>query len=305
MASSSRCARGSSRSRSRLVLGSPRLGASPERCAAPARPAPRPTDAAAERARPTGASPSGGPCAACPSTRSRRPRRRSCARSGASRSRRFPRAGAPTPRRRAATGRCRRPSLPGQLGRQRRRARPSCARPRQRRGRGTDAAARLRMAARAEAAGSARCAGTPQVLRYLDYFKNDPKGHAVMANWLRRAGRYRELFEKVLARQGLPRDLFYVAMVESGFDTRRALARRRRAASGSSCPAPRAPTAWRSATGSTHAAIPSARSTRRPATSRISTSGSDPGTWCSPPTTPATARCCARSPTTTPTTTGS
>ena len=28
-----------------------------------------------------------------------------------------------------------------------------------------------------------------QVLRYLDYFKNDPKGHAVMASWLRRAGR--------------------------------------------------------------------------------------------------------------------
>ena len=31
-----------------------------------------------------------------------------------------------------------------------------------------------------------------QVLRYLDYFKNDPKGRAVMANWLRRAGRYRD-----------------------------------------------------------------------------------------------------------------
>ncbi len=58
-----------------------------------------------------------------------------------------------------------------------------------------------------------------QVLRYLDYFKSDPKGHAVMAGWLRRAGRYRELFEKTLERQGLPKDLFYVAMVESGFDT--------------------------------------------------------------------------------------
>jgi membrane-bound lytic murein transglycosylase D len=58
-----------------------------------------------------------------------------------------------------------------------------------------------------------------QVLRYLDYFKNDPKGHAVMASWLRRAGRYRELCSNALAREGLPRDLFYVAMVESGFDT--------------------------------------------------------------------------------------
>lgn len=58
-----------------------------------------------------------------------------------------------------------------------------------------------------------------QVLRYLDYFKNDPKGRQVMSNWLRRAGRYRELFEKTLVHEGLPKDLFYVAMVESGFDT--------------------------------------------------------------------------------------
>jgi membrane-bound lytic murein transglycosylase D len=59
----------------------------------------------------------------------------------------------------------------------------------------------------------------PLVLRYLDYFKNDPKGHAIMANWLRRAGRFRALFEKTLERQGLPKSLLYVAMIESGFDT--------------------------------------------------------------------------------------
>jgi membrane-bound lytic murein transglycosylase D len=59
----------------------------------------------------------------------------------------------------------------------------------------------------------------PQVLRYLDYFKNDPKGRLVMGNWLRRAGRFRELFERTLERHGLPKDLIYVAMVESGFDT--------------------------------------------------------------------------------------
>jgi membrane-bound lytic murein transglycosylase D len=58
-----------------------------------------------------------------------------------------------------------------------------------------------------------------QVLRYLDYFKNDPKGRSVMSNWLRRAGRYRDLFDKVLARHGLPRDLFYLAMIESGFES--------------------------------------------------------------------------------------
>ena len=59
----------------------------------------------------------------------------------------------------------------------------------------------------------------PLVLRYLDYFKSDPKGHLIMGNWLRRAGRFRELFEQTLDKQGLPKDLFYVAMVESGFDT--------------------------------------------------------------------------------------
>jgi membrane-bound lytic murein transglycosylase D len=58
-----------------------------------------------------------------------------------------------------------------------------------------------------------------QVLRYLDYFKNDPKGRSVMSNWLRRAGRYRDVFDRVLARHGLPRDLFYLAMIESGFES--------------------------------------------------------------------------------------
>ena len=58
----------------------------------------------------------------------------------------------------------------------------------------------------------------PQVLRYLDYFRGDPKGRAVMASWLRRVGRYRAMFEKTLDHYGLPRDLIYVAMIESGFD---------------------------------------------------------------------------------------
>ncbi|HVZ71124.1 MAG TPA: transglycosylase SLT domain-containing protein, partial [Polyangia bacterium] len=59
----------------------------------------------------------------------------------------------------------------------------------------------------------------PLVLRYLDYFKSDARGHAIMAGWLRRAGRFRAIFEKALERHALPKDLIYVAMVESGFDT--------------------------------------------------------------------------------------
>lgn len=57
-----------------------------------------------------------------------------------------------------------------------------------------------------------------RVLRYLEYFKSDPRGHALMAGWLRRMGRYAPLFERVLEREGLPKDLVYLAMVESGFE---------------------------------------------------------------------------------------
>ena len=59
----------------------------------------------------------------------------------------------------------------------------------------------------------------PAVLRYLEYFRNDVRGRAVMTYWLRRAGRFRALIESTLEREGLPKDLLYVAMVESGFET--------------------------------------------------------------------------------------
>ncbi len=58
----------------------------------------------------------------------------------------------------------------------------------------------------------------PQVVRYLEYFKNDAKGRAIMSHWLRRLGRYRTLFERTLEREKLPKDLVYLAMIESGFE---------------------------------------------------------------------------------------
>lgn len=58
----------------------------------------------------------------------------------------------------------------------------------------------------------------PQVVRYLEFFKDDPKGRAIMATWFRRMGRYRAIIERQLQDQGLPKDLIYLAMVESGFD---------------------------------------------------------------------------------------
>ncbi len=58
----------------------------------------------------------------------------------------------------------------------------------------------------------------PQVIRFLEFFKDDPKGRAIMTSWLRKMGRYRAIIERRLDDQGLPRDLIYLAMVESGFD---------------------------------------------------------------------------------------
>jgi membrane-bound lytic murein transglycosylase D len=58
----------------------------------------------------------------------------------------------------------------------------------------------------------------PQLIRFLEFFKDDPKGRAIMSVWLRKMGRYRAIIERKLDEQGLPRDLIYLAMIESGFD---------------------------------------------------------------------------------------
>jgi len=54
------------------------------------------------------------------------------------------------------------------------------------------------------------------VLTYLNYFQT-PHGRAIVANGLRRAGRYRPLISRVLREEGLPQDLIYLAQAESAF----------------------------------------------------------------------------------------
>jgi membrane-bound lytic murein transglycosylase D len=58
----------------------------------------------------------------------------------------------------------------------------------------------------------------PQVIRYLEFFKNDARGRAIMTSWLRKMERYRAAFETILARNEVPKDLIYLAMIESGFE---------------------------------------------------------------------------------------
>jgi membrane-bound lytic murein transglycosylase D len=58
----------------------------------------------------------------------------------------------------------------------------------------------------------------PQVVRFLQFWKTDPRGRTIMASWLRKLGRYRALFESALEREGVPRDIVFVSMIESGFE---------------------------------------------------------------------------------------
>jgi len=58
----------------------------------------------------------------------------------------------------------------------------------------------------------------PRVVRYLDFFKDDPRGRATITTWLKRSGRYRDGMRKVLRKKGLPEDLTALSMIESGFD---------------------------------------------------------------------------------------
>ncbi|WP_172824833.1 lytic transglycosylase domain-containing protein [Pajaroellobacter abortibovis] len=58
----------------------------------------------------------------------------------------------------------------------------------------------------------------PRVIRYLEFYRYDPRGRTVFANLFQRAGRYRDLIQRALRRRNLPEDLMWLAMIESGFD---------------------------------------------------------------------------------------
>ena len=56
-----------------------------------------------------------------------------------------------------------------------------------------------------------------QVQKALYYFTRTPRGRRVFERWLKRAGRYERLIKRILQEEGVPEDLFYLAMIESGF----------------------------------------------------------------------------------------
>lgn len=61
-------------------------------------------------------------------------------------------------------------------------------------------------------------AWTPRLIEYLVFYKQDPRGRAIMQSWLVAQGRYRDLIVSHLRAAKLPEDLLYVAMIESSYD---------------------------------------------------------------------------------------
>ncbi|MGW8193397.1 MAG: LysM peptidoglycan-binding domain-containing protein [Desulforhopalus sp.] len=55
-----------------------------------------------------------------------------------------------------------------------------------------------------------------QVAMYLDLFQN--KQRKQFSRWLSKSGMYRQMIEAELEKAGLPKDLFYLSMIESGFN---------------------------------------------------------------------------------------
>jgi membrane-bound lytic murein transglycosylase D len=55
------------------------------------------------------------------------------------------------------------------------------------------------------------------VAGFINYFSNSKAGHATLLRSLERAGRYKDMISKILADEGVPQDLIYLAVSESGF----------------------------------------------------------------------------------------
>jgi len=57
-----------------------------------------------------------------------------------------------------------------------------------------------------------------RVIDYLLFYKEDARGRSIMREWLEAQSRYGDMIVGYLKKAGLPRDLLYVAMIESSYD---------------------------------------------------------------------------------------
>ncbi len=65
------------------------------------------------------------------------------------------------------------------------------------------------------------------VAAYINFFANSQKGHNTLLHSFQRYGRYKAMIERVMAEEGVPHDLIYLAVAESGFQPRAMNARSR------------------------------------------------------------------------------
>jgi membrane-bound lytic murein transglycosylase D len=54
----------------------------------------------------------------------------------------------------------------------------------------------------------------------INFFANTKKGHNTLLHSFQRAGRYKAMIQRVMAEEGVPQDLIYLAVAESGFNPR-------------------------------------------------------------------------------------
>ncbi len=58
------------------------------------------------------------------------------------------------------------------------------------------------------------------VASFINFFAYTQKGHNTLLHSFERSGRYRAMIQRVLAEEGVPQDLIYLAVAESGFQPR-------------------------------------------------------------------------------------
>jgi len=58
------------------------------------------------------------------------------------------------------------------------------------------------------------------VATYINFFANSQRGHNTLLHSFQRSGRYKAMIQRVMAEEGVPQDLIYLAVAESGFQPR-------------------------------------------------------------------------------------
>ncbi|MBP9113178.1 MAG: LysM peptidoglycan-binding domain-containing protein, partial [Polyangiaceae bacterium] len=57
-------------------------------------------------------------------------------------------------------------------------------------------------------------------LKFIEFFRDDPKGRMLFASYLKRSAKYRETISDELRKKNVPVDLMWLVMVESGFEVK-------------------------------------------------------------------------------------